>query len=62
MMTTTAIAPDDPLTRAFEGSSHVWVLVLLGVVVVALGVIVLVAGHRLPGRTGRHGAERLESR
>ena len=61
-MTTTTVSPDDPLTRAVEGSGHIWVLVLIGVVVVALGVIVLVTGwHRLPGRDGRHRPERPET-
>ena len=61
-MTATTLPSQDPLIRAFEGASHVWVLVLLGIVAVGLGVIVLVAAwYRMPGRAGRHGPEQPET-
>jgi hypothetical protein len=61
MSTTTPAPPEDPLLRAFEGSSHIWVFVLLGVVLVAIGVIVIVAGwHGLPLRKTTHLPEHTE--
>lgn len=62
-MTAITLPSEGSLTRAFEGSSHVWVLVLLGAVVVGLGVIVLVAGqYRRPGPHGRRGPQQPDTR
>ena len=62
MSTTTPAPVDDPLLRAFEGSSHVWVFVLIGMVLIAIGVIILVAGwHVLPLRQAQHRPEHPES-
>lgn len=43
---TTSVA-SDMLSRVIEGSGHAWVLVLIGVMAIAVGVIVGVTGwHR----------------